>query len=130
MSRPASSRASRKRPGGDKSNRGNLSHHGHAISVRGARCGGASQRASTMKLVFVDTVGLLALWDEDDQWHDAADAAWRGVVSSGAVPYTTPFVLLECGNAASRRPYRAAVDPIRQQFEQANTLIWPSAEEW
>jgi predicted nucleic acid-binding protein len=83
-----------------------------------------------MKFVFVDTVGLLALWDQDDQWHDAAEAAWRGVVAAGAVPYTTPFVLLECGNAASRRPYRAAVDPIRQQFEQANTLIWPTDEEW
>ena len=25
-----------------------------------------------MNLVFLDTVGLLAVWDESDQWHNAA----------------------------------------------------------
>src|SRR4051812_32541297 len=83
-----------------------------------------------MNVAFVDTVGLLALWDEDDQWHDAAEAAWKQMLALKVVPFTTPYVLLECGNAASRRPYRTAVDPIRQQFEQAKTLIWPSDEEW
>jgi predicted nucleic acid-binding protein len=26
-------------------------------------------------MVFLDTVGLLALWDTSDQWHQAAQAA-------------------------------------------------------
>jgi len=34
-----------------------------------------------MNVVFLDTVGLLALWDEDDQWHAAAEAAFAGVGS-------------------------------------------------
>jgi len=83
-----------------------------------------------MTLVFVDTVGFLALWDEDDQWHEAADKSWRKILASEAVPYSTPFILLECGNAAARRPYRSHVDSIRQQFEHAHTLVWPTDEEW
>ncbi len=53
-----------------------------------------------MRHVFVDTVGLLALWDEDDQWHAAAETAWRLVLASGAVPCTTDYVL---GNAVTRQ---------------------------
>lgn len=26
-----------------------------------------------MNAVFLDTVGLLALWDKSDQWHDLAE---------------------------------------------------------
>jgi predicted nucleic acid-binding protein len=48
-----------------------------------------------MTRVFLDTVGLLALWDEADQWHVAAEGAWQGILASGMVPCTTPFVLLE-----------------------------------
>src|SRR4051812_40035509 len=33
--------------------------------------GRTPQRASAVKPVFLDTVGLISLWDEDDQWHDA-----------------------------------------------------------
>jgi predicted nucleic acid-binding protein len=29
-----------------------------------------------MNLVFMDTVGLLALWNKDDQWHQAAEKAF------------------------------------------------------
>ncbi|HZL34019.1 MAG TPA: PIN domain-containing protein [Tepidisphaeraceae bacterium] len=83
-----------------------------------------------MTRVFIDTVGLLALWDKNDQWYAAAEPAWRKMIGSGAVPCTTPFVLLECGNAASRRSYRQAVDDIRQQFERAEMLIWPTDDEW
>ena len=30
-----------------------------------------------MNPVFLDTVGLLALWDEDDSWHDAAKKSFQ-----------------------------------------------------
>ena len=56
--------------------------------------------------------------------------AWRGAMARRVMPFTTPYVLLECGNAASRRPYRGAVDSVRQQFEQAGALVWPTNEEW
>lgn len=80
--------------------------------------------------VFVDTVGLLALLDEDDQWHQLAEKAWRASLASGFVPYTSTFVMLECGNAVSRRDSRTQVDTIRQRFEHARRLIWPTDDEW
>jgi predicted nucleic acid-binding protein len=29
-----------------------------------------------MSQVFLDTVGLLAVWDRRDQWHDVAKPVW------------------------------------------------------
>lgn len=83
-----------------------------------------------MRSVFLDTVGLLATWDTSDQWHDAATSAYSGLVKSKAVLVTTPYVLLECGNAASRRPYRSAVVRLVNQLETANLLIAPTTEVW
>jgi uncharacterized protein len=83
-----------------------------------------------VNLVFLDTVGLLASWDESDQWHAAASTALAGMIKSGAVTLTTTFVLLECGNAAARRPYRSAVERMRQALEAAHTLIRPSDDDW
>ena len=56
--------------------------------------------------VLLDTVGLLALWNRSDQWHVSAKAAYADrVVALNAKVMTTTFVLLECGNAAARRPF-------------------------
>jgi len=83
-----------------------------------------------MSSVFLDTVGLLALWDTSDQWHAAAEHAFRSFGQARCRPLTTTFVLLECGNAAARRPYRTAVDRLRQQMEAAGTLVTPTEEDW
>lgn len=63
----------------------------------------------TVNAVFLDTVGLLAVWDASDQWHVAANAAYQRLLTQGRPLVVTDFVLLECGNAASRRPYRSRV---------------------
>lgn len=34
-----------------------------------------------MRTVLLDTVGLLAIWDEDDQWHSAAEPAFRQLMT-------------------------------------------------
>jgi predicted nucleic acid-binding protein len=80
--------------------------------------------------VFLDTVGLLAIWDETDQWHDLAVAAFSKLRQSGSVCVTTTFVLLECGNAAARRPYRSTVGRLRDEAEAAGSLIRPTDEDW
>jgi uncharacterized protein len=83
-----------------------------------------------MNLVFLDTVGLLALWDASDQWHSVADAAF-GNLSSHKVPFTTTsYVLLECANAAARRPYRQAVERLRERMESHNMLVFPTPADW
>ena len=60
-----------------------------------------------MTEVFLDTVGLIALWNSSDQWHKAAEAVYRTLLSQGKRLITTDLVLIECGNAAARRPYRS-----------------------
>jgi predicted nucleic acid-binding protein len=83
-----------------------------------------------MNLVFMDTVGLLALWNTDDQWHEAAEKAFAKIEANQTTLLTTAYVLLECGNAAARSGIRAEVDRLREQFELADTLIWPTTADW
>ena len=83
-----------------------------------------------MNFVFLDTVGLLAVWDESDQWHSAANAALADITQNGVITLTTTFVLLECGNAAARRPYRTAVERLRLALDAAQSLVQPTADDW
>ncbi|HEX8523459.1 MAG TPA: PIN domain-containing protein [Tepidisphaeraceae bacterium] len=83
-----------------------------------------------MNAVFLDTAGLLAVWDTRDQWHAQADRVFRGLLASRARLLTSTFVLLECGNAAARRPYRQAVVHLGVALERSNALIVPTDEDW
>ena len=83
-----------------------------------------------MNVVFLDTVGLLALWDNSDQWHAAAEEAFSSITEARCGLATTAFVLLECGNAAARRPYRPAVERLRRRMEANGTLVIPTEEDW
>ena len=82
-----------------------------------------------MSIVFVDSVGLLALWNSSDQWHDAAKNAFAQINDGRTKLLTTAFILLECGNAASRTPFRSDAYIAQEQFEKAETLIWPTETE-
>jgi predicted nucleic acid-binding protein len=79
--------------------------------------------------VFLDTVGLLAVWDESDQWHRAAQACFSELLRSRTDLVTSSFVLLECGNAAARRPYRSAVTRLRKEMDMVNRLVAPTIED-
>jgi len=83
-----------------------------------------------MTPIFLDTVGLLAVWDIGDQWHEAADAAYGRIVSARQPVVTTTFVLLECGNAAARRTYREDVCILRRTLELRNEAIVPTDDDW
>jgi uncharacterized protein len=83
-----------------------------------------------MNAVFLDTVGLVALWDTSDQWHTAAESAFASLEQSRAVLTTTSFVLLECANTAARRSYRLAVDRLRQRLESRGRIIYPTPDDW
>jgi len=80
--------------------------------------------------VFLDTVGLLAVWDESDQWHRPAQVCFSELLGYPADLVTSSFVLLECGNAAARRPYRSAVARLRREMEMAHRLIVPTIEDF
>jgi predicted nucleic acid-binding protein len=82
-----------------------------------------------MNAVFLDTVGLIAVWDATDQWHPAAEAAYQKLLSQGRPLVTTEMVLLECGNAAARRPYRPRVNALRRVLIEGRLLVVPKPEE-
>lgn len=82
-----------------------------------------------MKTVFLDTVGLIAIWDSADQWHEEAVAAYSRLESEVYQPAVTPGVLLECGNAAARRPYRDRVTETREVLTKLNAIFAPTVEE-
>ena len=82
-----------------------------------------------MNHVFLDTVGMIAAWDDTDQWHAAAHAAYRALLAQGRRLVTTSFVLCECGNSAARRPYRSDVKELRKFLIREQLLVDPTLEE-
>lgn len=83
-----------------------------------------------MNLVFVDTVGMLAVWDRADQWHDDARRAYSLLSPSNTTLFSTTLVLAECANALARTSFRAEVDEFRKRLQAGGTLIWPTPEDW
>lgn len=83
-----------------------------------------------MSLVFLDTVGVIALLDEADQWHAAAQGAYDAIRQGRFATVTTSYVLLECGNAASRRPYRQNIAEMEERFREKGRLVFPTESDW
>lgn len=81
-------------------------------------------------VVFLDTVGLIAIWDRAVQWHGAARTAYSQLVNEGAATLTTSHVFLECGNAAARKPFRGAVVRLKAEMEAAGQIILPETGDW
>ena len=82
-----------------------------------------------MRDVFLDTVGMIAVWDDTDQWHADAKAAYALLFGQGRRLVTTSFVLGECGNASARRTYRLDVCDLRRTLIQEELLIEPTPQE-
>ncbi len=59
-----------------------------------------------MTSVFLDTSGLVALVNTDDQWHGAAEAAWGKLIDSSAPLFTSSLVLIELADGLSRVQHR------------------------
>jgi predicted nucleic acid-binding protein len=79
--------------------------------------------------IYLDSVGLLALWDQRDQWHVAAKACLAARDPDTTRYVTTSYVLLECANHAARRVYRAEVVRMREELGMAGDLYDPLPEE-
>jgi predicted nucleic acid-binding protein len=82
-----------------------------------------------MRHVFLDTVGMIAVWDDTDQWHVAAKAAYSRLFRERRKLVTTPLILYECGNASARRTYRSDVCELRITLAKEGLLIEPTAQE-
>ena len=82
-----------------------------------------------MRRVFLDTVGLIAVWDVSDQWHEPAELAMLTLMKSPCITFASESVLLECGNAASRRPYRDDVSHLRRKLLIGERVVNATDEE-
>ena len=83
-----------------------------------------------MTPIFLDSVGLIAIWNDSDQWHSVAQRAYAELRPTLAEFVTTQYVLLECGNAAARTPIRSDVTDLRIKLTQAKRLILPNQDDW
>ena len=72
---------------------------------------------------------MIALWDEADQWHEPAHAAYEQIKKARLPVVATSYVLLECANAAARRPYRPALKLWRDALALGNAIIEPTDED-
>jgi len=81
-------------------------------------------------MVFLDTVGLIAIWNDSDQWHSHAQHAYDELRNSRTVLVTTQYVLLECGNTVSRTDLRADVIDLRIGLARLQRLISPTEDDW
>jgi predicted nucleic acid-binding protein len=79
--------------------------------------------------LFLDTVGVLALLERSDQWHEAATRALAAPGVAGRPLVTTTLVLMECANAAARKPYRGRIAAMRREFREDGSLIAPADAE-
>lgn len=59
-----------------------------------------------MKQNFLDTSGLIAVANTDDQWHSEAERVWTEIIASRAQLVTTSLVLIEIGDGLSRVDHR------------------------
>ncbi len=84
---------------------------------------------SRRRAVYLDSVGLLALWNADDQWNTAATPVFASLVERRRRLVTTSYVLLEGGNAAARRAFRDDVLAIRRALILRQALIEPTPED-
>ena len=75
-----------------------------------------------MRPMFLDTVGIIAVFDERDQWHAAADSVYHRAIRQRRAFITTELVLAECANAASRKPYRHDIVFLRQSLARASKI--------
>ena len=82
-----------------------------------------------MKTVFLDTVGLIALWDQTDQWHESAEVAMARLIASKHRFFSSELVMMECGNSAARRPFRDSVLRMRQSLLDRDRLVFAHHEE-
>jgi predicted nucleic acid-binding protein len=83
-----------------------------------------------VRRILLDTVGLLALVNRNDQWHAAAQAAYASHQLSQSDFIATSYITAEACSAASRTPLRARVASIVREMSDDNRLIYPTKDEY
>jgi predicted nucleic acid-binding protein len=72
--------------------------------------------------VFLDTSGLIALVNTDDQWHRRAEIVWAELSDSGAGLITTSLVLIELADGLSRVHHRGLAVQLVDALERSRRV--------
>lgn len=83
-----------------------------------------------MSDVFVDTVGVVALINRNDQWHAAARDGFAKLKVDRNRLFTTSLVMAEAGNAFARTGLRGAVTLFRDELFGQGRIVFPSEIDW
>jgi len=71
---------------------------------------------------FLDTSGLIALVNIDDQWHRKAEIVWAGLSDSGTGLITTSLVLIELADGLSRVHHRGLALQLVDALERSRRV--------
>lgn len=82
-----------------------------------------------MNGVFLDSAGLIALWNRRDQWHEAATRAFDAI-ESGTVFIITSYILAETANAFARSDLRHRLVLLADELNARGNLIFPTDSDW
>jgi len=83
-----------------------------------------------MRRVFLDTVGLLAIWNIRDQWHIPATRVLLELDQQHAELWSTDLILVECANVMARFPFRQNVQELRLRMKDERRLVEPTPQEY
>ena len=75
-------------------------------------------------MTFVDTSGIYAVLDRDDQFHQRAADCWRGLIGDGSPLVAHNYVLVETIALAQRRLGSLAVRALNDDVFPSVRLIW------
>ena len=75
-----------------------------------------------MNGVFLDTVGLVAIANADDQWNAVATRTFEQLVKAGGPLVTSSLVLIEVGDGLSRVRHRQLAIDIRASLLQSQRV--------
>ena len=80
-----------------------------------------------MNTIFIDTSAFLAILDADDDFHAEAKAAWKDIVSSGALIFTSNYVLVETCALVQNRLGMKAIKVFNEDIVPLLSIRWADA---
>src|SRR5690606_31782040 len=89
-----------------------------------------AQRTQAVNGVFLDTVGLLGLGDEDDQWHDQPTLAFEEMSRRREPLFITSYIIAECANATARWIERGRIETLARALHTSGGFIFPTGADW
>lgn len=72
--------------------------------------------------VFLDTSGLIAVANADDQWHEIAESIWSDITNTGRALVTTSLVFIELADGLSRIHQRDLAVQIAERLKGSDRV--------